>query len=90
MDAYPFHEVKDARHDPTSGQPGESLGRSQVHVAGVHLVDARTGEANVADVQRHAGREPIVLVTLARWEEGLLTAPGNPKKLRRVAKVGAA
>lgn len=66
----------------------ESLARSQVHVAGVHLVDARTGDANVADVQRHGGREPIVLVTLARWEEGLLTAPGNPKKLRRVADLG--
>lgn len=66
----------------------ESLARARIHVAGVHLVDARTGEANVADVQRHAGREPIVLVTLARWEEGLLTAPGNPKKLRRAEDLG--
>src|SRR5262245_10999229 len=32
----------------------EALAKEQAHVAGVHLVDARTGEANVADVRRHA------------------------------------
>lgn len=59
-----------------------ALAKRQTHVAGVHLVDARSGEANVPDVRRHAGPEPVVLVTLARWEAGLLVAAGNPKKLR--------
>jgi putative molybdopterin biosynthesis protein len=63
----------------------EALARRQTHIAGVHLVDARTGEANVADVRRHGGPDPVVLVTLARWEAGLVTAPGNPKKIRRAA-----
>lgn len=63
----------------------EALAKRQTHVAGVHLVDTRTGQANVVDVRRHAGSEPVVLVTLARWEEGLVTAAGNPKKLRRAA-----
>lgn len=61
----------------------ECLARRQTHLAGVHLVDGRTGAANLVDVRRHAGPDPVVVVTLARWEMGLLTAPGNPKKLQK-------
>jgi molybdate-binding protein len=53
-----------------------------------HLVDARTGEVNVADVRKHAGREAVVLVTLARWEVGLVLAAGNPKRVRVAADLG--
>lgn len=60
----------------------EALARRRTHVAGVHLVDRRTGEPNVADVRRHAGAEPLVLVTLARWEEGLVLAARNPRRIR--------
>lgn len=63
----------------------EALAKGHTHVAGVHLVDARTGEANVADVRHLAGGVSVALVTLARWEAGLVTAPGNPKKLMRSA-----
>jgi molybdate-binding protein len=66
----------------------ESLAKRHTHVAGVHLVDARSGEANLPDVRRHAGTEPVVVVTLARWEEGLVTARGNPKHLRGAADLG--
>jgi molybdate-binding protein/DNA-binding XRE family transcriptional regulator len=60
----------------------EAFAGGKTHVAGVHLVDPRTGQENVADVRRHA-RTDVALVTLARWEEGFVTAPGNPKKIRR-------
>lgn len=63
----------------------EALAKQHTHVAGVHLVDTRTGEANVADVRRHTRGVQLVLITLARWEAGLVTAPGNPKKLKRSA-----
>jgi putative molybdopterin biosynthesis protein len=62
----------------------DACANGKTHVAGVHLVDERTGQENVADVRRHA-RADLVLVTLARWEQGLVVAPGNPKKLRRAA-----
>ncbi|MEZ4432065.1 MAG: substrate-binding domain-containing protein [bacterium] len=58
-----------------------ALARRETHVAGVHLVDARTGEHNVADVRRLAGSAPVVLVTLARWEAGLVVAAGNPRAI---------
>ncbi len=60
----------------------DALGRHQAHVAGVHLVDGRTGEANVPDVRRHVHGRSVVLITLARWEAGLLVAPGNPRRIR--------
>lgn len=63
----------------------EALAKRRTHVAGAHLVDPRTGEENVADVRRHAGADPVVLVTLARWEAGLITSAGNPKRIRGAA-----
>lgn len=66
----------------------EALARSRTHVAGVHLVDPRTREANVADVRRLAGTAPVVLITLGRWEAGLVLPRGNPRKLRAIADLG--
>lgn len=66
----------------------EALARGHAHIAGVHLVDARTGEANVADVRRVAGRDPVVLVTLARWEAGLVLRPEDKDKIRGAADLG--
>lgn len=71
---------------PTSSTNAlRSLARKHAHVAGVHLVDTRSGEANLPDVRRCAGPDPLVLVTLARWEAGLLVAAGNPRKIRDVS-----
>lgn len=65
-----------------------ALARHQTHLAGVHLTDEKTGEANVADVRRHVGREAVTLITFARWEAGLVTARGNPKQIRSGADLG--
>ncbi|WAS97824.1 substrate-binding domain-containing protein [Nannocystis punicea] len=71
----------------SSTQALAALAAEQTHVAGVHLIDGRTGEANVPDVRKHAAGA-IVLITLARWEAGLLLAPGNPRKIRGAADLG--
>lgn len=63
----------------------EALTRGQTHLAGVHLVDSRTGEANVPDVRGQRPRRALTLVTLARWEVGLLFAANNPKRIKAVA-----
>lgn len=60
----------------------EALARRQSHISGVHLVDAKTGEANVPDTRRSAPQRAFVLITLARWEAGWVVAPGNPKRIR--------
>lgn len=65
-----------------------ALMRRQTHVAGVHLVDGKTGEANVPDVRRHAGRQDVALITLARWEAGFVTAAGNPHGISSASSLG--
>ncbi len=62
----------------------------RTHVAGVHFVDPKTGEANIVDVRRHAGATPYALVTLARWQTGIVVARGNPLGLREGADLGRA
>lgn len=62
----------------------EALSRKRIHVAGVHLVDGKTGESNVRDVRRLV-KQAVSLITLARWEVGLVVHAGNPKGLRAVA-----
>ncbi len=66
----------------------ESLVKQHTHLAGVHLVDAKTGEANVADVRRVVAGESIALVALAKWEAGLVLRPADVKRIRSVADLG--
>jgi putative molybdopterin biosynthesis protein len=62
-----------------------ALKRGEVHVAGVHLADERSGVWNLPDLKRHLGGMDCIVVTFAHWEEGLIIRQGNPKKLRSVA-----
>jgi putative molybdopterin biosynthesis protein len=68
-----------------SGAALELLARGEVHVAGVHLYDEESGEHNVPAVRRRFGAKAMVLVNLAVWEQGLVVAPGNPRRIRGVA-----
>jgi molybdate-binding protein/DNA-binding XRE family transcriptional regulator len=60
----------------------QALKRGEVHVAGLHVVDPRSGEANLPFVRRHLGDQAVTLVTFASWEAGLLVRAGNPKGIR--------
>lgn len=57
----------------------------KVHVAGSHLKDAETGEFNLPILRRDYPGEDFAVVTFARWEEGYLTAKGNPANIRSAA-----
>ena len=59
------------------------LKEGKVHIAGSHLEDPKTGEFNLPYVREKFRDEEIVVVTFARWEEGLVVAPGNPKNVRK-------
>jgi putative molybdopterin biosynthesis protein len=62
-----------------------ALRRGEAHLAGSHLLDPETGEYNLAYVQQYLPGQPVILVTLARREQGLIVAPGNPKRIRDLA-----
>lgn len=69
----------------------EALVRQHTHLAGVHLMDPHTGEPNVADVRRLGHAEPIVLITLGRWEAGLVvrsSGRGSVKGAADLARSG--
>ncbi len=71
---------------PGSSQAAlNALRRSTVHVAGIHLRDAKTGKFNVAQANRALAATGGVVVSYAAWEQGFIVQRGNPKKLRSVA-----
>lgn len=68
-----------------SGAALDALKRGEVHVAGLHIVDSKSGESNLPYVKRHLKGHEVNIVTFARWEEGLLVRAGNPKNIRAIA-----
>jgi putative molybdopterin biosynthesis protein len=55
-----------------------------VHVAGTHLRDENTGESNIPAIGRSFTRNAVAVISFAVWEEGILTARGNPKGIRSI------
>src|SRR5262249_48315740 len=55
-----------------------ALKRGEVHVAGVHLADERSGNWNVPYLERNLKDMDCIVVTFAHWQEGLIVKQGNP------------
>ncbi|MEH2311575.1 MAG: substrate-binding domain-containing protein [Nostoc sp.] len=62
-----------------------SLCKGEVHIAGMHLYDPKTGEHNIPFVREALTDKSAVLITLGVWEEGLLVPPGNPMGIKTVS-----
>lgn len=58
-----------------------------VHIAGTHLRDEVSGESNVPEVGRLFPKNSVAVVTFAVWEEGIVTARGNPKGIGSIEDV---
>lgn len=54
------------------------------HIAGSHLEDPGTGEFNLPYLRQHFPNEDLAVITFARWEEGLVVAPANPKRISKI------
>lgn len=63
----------------------QALQRGEVHVAGMHLFDPKSGESNMPFLRRSLKGSGYEVVTFATWEEGLLVRPGNPLSIRTAA-----
>jgi putative molybdopterin biosynthesis protein len=64
-----------------------ALARGTTDLAGSHLLDPETGDYNVSFVRRLLPGEPVLLVTLAHRQQGLIVAAGNPRRLQGIADV---
>jgi len=60
------------------------LAEGKVHIAGSHLEDPKSGEFNLPYLRKQFPGEDFSVVTFARWEEGLVIAAGNPKRIRKI------
>jgi molybdate-binding protein/DNA-binding XRE family transcriptional regulator len=60
------------------------LSEGKVHVAGSHLEDPKTGEFNLPYIRKQFPGEDFSVVTFARWEEGFVVTPGNPKRVHKI------
>lgn len=65
----------------SSARALRALGRGWVHMAGTHLHPPDDPEGN-RTIRRALPETPARVITLARWVEGLLLPPGNPKRIR--------
>jgi putative molybdopterin biosynthesis protein len=61
-----------------------ALRQNIAQISGCHLLDS-SGEYNVPFVNRFFPDRPVKIITLAHREQGLMTAPGNPKSIFTVA-----
>lgn len=57
----------------------QALARGEVHAAGIHLRDPKSGVSNLSSVARELAGQPVAVVAFCDWQQGLLVAPGNPK-----------
>jgi putative molybdopterin biosynthesis protein len=55
-----------------------------------HEISDEVVDANILAVRRELAQQDVVLIAFARREQGLLLAPGNPKRLNGLADVIAA
>ena len=67
-----------------SSQSLKLLKEGSVHVAGTHLRDEASGESNLPEIGRLFSKNAVAVISFAVWEEGILTARGNPKGIRGI------
>ncbi len=78
-------DVRVQSHFASSQRALDALRNREAHVAGCHLINLADGESNIAQATRALGPAGGLVVTFARWEQGLMVARGNPKRIRAVS-----
>jgi molybdate-binding protein/DNA-binding XRE family transcriptional regulator len=67
-----------------SSQSLSLLKQGLVHIAGTHLRDETSGESNIPEIGRIFPKNSVAVISFAVWEEGILIARGNPKRIRGI------
>ena len=62
----------------------DSLKSGLVHIAGTHLIDKASGKIDFASITRLFGRNTVAVFSYAIWEEGMIIALGNPKRITSI------
>lgn len=59
--------------------------RAEVHMAGIHVQDAKSGEWNLPYLRRELNVSDFTVVTFANWEEGLIIKARDRKAIKGAA-----
>jgi molybdate-binding protein len=62
----------------------QAIRQGAAHVAGSHIRDPLTGMFNVKQAAEALAGSGGLVVGFASWEQGLMVAPGNPRRLRKL------
>jgi molybdate-binding protein/DNA-binding XRE family transcriptional regulator len=57
------------------------LGEKLIHMAGTHLLNEATCKTDLLPITKMFPRNSVAVFSYAIWEEGLVVARGNPKKI---------
>jgi molybdate-binding protein/DNA-binding XRE family transcriptional regulator len=60
------------------------LKQGVVHVAGMHLAEGEADVSDLAIIRKLFGKQSPEIVRYALWEEGMVVAPGNPKRIHGI------
>jgi len=63
----------------------ELLRDKMVHIAGTHLWNKTSDKTDLLPITKMFGRNSVTVISYAIWQEGLITALGNPKKLTSIS-----
>jgi putative molybdopterin biosynthesis protein len=61
------------------------LGEKLVHIAGTHLLNEATSKTDLLPITKMFPRNSVAVFSYAIWEEGLVVAQGNPKKISGIS-----
>ncbi len=61
-----------------------ALESREADIAGAHLMDNESGEFNIPFVKRLMPNEVVLLINLVQRVQGLMLAPGNPKRIEGI------
>jgi putative molybdopterin biosynthesis protein len=83
-------KLRDPRYSFASVNVGSLAGiialrNRECHLSGSHLLDPTTGSYNIPDIHRHLSGIPVVVLTLAHRQQGLIVPKGNPDSITGIS-----
>lgn len=66
-----------------------AIKKKEAHLAGVHLLDATTGQYNVAYIRKYLESEDVLLVNMVYRLQGWLVEKGNPLGIKTIKDIAA-
>lgn len=61
-----------------------AIRKGESHVAGIHLMDEKTGEYNISYIKQYLPDTSVVLINLVHRQQGWIVQKGNPKNITTI------